>query len=70
VDIPCNALWGATGQSRPLLAVAGLWTNRTRVRKAKEREVTCNLFGILTCEPNAEVRVGQQFDISALEISL
>lgn len=48
-------VWFASDEDRPLLAFAGLWTNWTSVRKAKEGEVTCDLFGFLTCEPNAEV---------------
>ena len=40
----------------PLAFFAGLWTPRwTGVRKLKEGEVTTDLFGFLTCEPNAEV---------------
>jgi putative SOS response-associated peptidase YedK len=34
---------------------AGVWTNWTCTRKLKEGEVTCDLFGFLTTEPNAEV---------------
>ena len=49
-------VWFAPDESRPLLAFAGLWTNWTCVRKAKEGEVTCDVFGFLTCEPNAEVK--------------
>ena len=43
------------GESRPLLAFAGLWTNWTSVRKAKEGEVTIDVYAFLTCKPNAEV---------------
>jgi putative SOS response-associated peptidase YedK len=32
-----------------------LWTNWTSVRKAKEGEVTADVYGFLTCDPNAEV---------------
>jgi putative SOS response-associated peptidase YedK len=49
-------VWFAPDESRPLLAFAGLWTNWTCVRKAKEGEIACDLFGFLTCEPNAEVK--------------
>lgn len=49
-------VWFAPDESRPLLAFAGLWTNWTSVRKAKEGEVTADVFGFLTCEPNAEVK--------------
>lgn len=34
---------------------AGVWTPWTSVRKVKEGEVTADIFGFLTCEPNAEV---------------
>jgi hypothetical protein len=33
----------------------GLWTNWTSVRKAREGEVTADIFGMLTTGPNAEV---------------
>ena len=40
----------------PLAFFAGIWTPRwTSVRKLKEGEVTTDLFGFLTCDPNAEV---------------
>jgi putative SOS response-associated peptidase YedK len=48
-------VWFAPDESRPLLAFAGLWTNWTGVRKAKEGEITADVFAFLTCEPNAEV---------------
>ncbi|EAQ34817.1 hypothetical protein NB311A_19642 [Nitrobacter sp. Nb-311A] len=48
-------VWFAIDESRPLLAFAGLWTNWTCVRKAKEGEITEDFFGFLTCQPNAEV---------------
>jgi putative SOS response-associated peptidase YedK len=48
-------VWFAPDESRPSLAFAGLWTNWTSVRKAKEGEITTDLFAFLTCEPNAEV---------------
>jgi putative SOS response-associated peptidase YedK len=48
-------VWFAIDQSRSLVAFAGIWTNWTSVRKAKEGEVTADIFGFLTCEPNAEV---------------
>jgi putative SOS response-associated peptidase YedK len=37
-------VWFAPDGSRPLLALAGLWTNRTSVRKAKEGEVTADIY--------------------------
>ncbi|UVO29729.1 SOS response-associated peptidase [Bradyrhizobium arachidis] len=49
-------VWFAPDDSRPLIAFAGLWSNWTSVRKAKEGEVTIDVFGFLTCEPNAEVK--------------
>ncbi|MBR0827223.1 SOS response-associated peptidase family protein [Bradyrhizobium manausense] len=49
-------VWFAPDESRPLIAFAGLWTNWTSVRKAKEGEVTIDVFGFLTCDPNAEVK--------------
>ena len=49
-------MWFALSDDRPLVAFAGLWTNWTSVRKAKEGEVTTDVFGFLTCEPNAEVK--------------
>ncbi|MGJ4899144.1 SOS response-associated peptidase [Bradyrhizobium oligotrophicum] len=49
-------VWFALDETRPLIAFAGLWTNWTSVRKAKEGEITADVFGFLTCEPNAEVK--------------
>ena len=48
-------VWFASDENRPLLCFAGLWTNWTSVRKAKEGEVTADIFAFLTTEPNAEV---------------
>lgn len=48
-------VWFAIDESRPLMAFAGIWTNWTCVRKAKEGEITADVFGFLTCQPNAEV---------------
>src|SRR6202035_3861668 len=48
-------VWFAADESRPLLAFAGLWPNWTSVRKAKEGEITADIFAFLTCEPNAKV---------------
>jgi putative SOS response-associated peptidase YedK len=48
-------IWFALAEDRPLAYFAGIWTNWTCVRKAKEGEVTCDLYGFLTTEPNAEV---------------
>ncbi|MCA6121206.1 SOS response-associated peptidase family protein [Bradyrhizobium sp. WSM 1704] len=49
-------VWFALDESRPLSAFAGIWTNWTSVRKVKEGPVTADVFGFLTCEPNAEVK--------------
>ena len=39
-----------------LLALAGIWTSWTCVRKARgEGGVTADVYGFLTCQPNAEV---------------
>jgi len=48
-------VWFALDDSRPLAAFAGIWTNWTSVRKAKEGEVTTDIFAFLTTTPNAEV---------------
>lgn len=40
----------------PLLALAGLWTNWTCVRKAKEGDVTADIYAFLTTETNQEVK--------------
>lgn len=48
-------VWFAADPSRPLMCFAGIWTNWTSVRKAKEGEVTTDVFGFLTTAPNAEV---------------
>jgi putative SOS response-associated peptidase YedK len=48
-------VWFALGEERPLACFAGIWTNWTSVRKAKEGEVTCDLYAFLTTEANAEV---------------
>ena len=49
-------VWFAPDENRPLLAFAGLCTNWTSVRKAKEGEITADIFAFLTCDPNAEVK--------------
>ncbi len=51
-----NPVWFALGQDRPLACFAGIRTEWTAVRKLKEGEVTAELFGFLTCEPNDTVR--------------
>jgi putative SOS response-associated peptidase YedK len=41
----------------PLAFFAGIWTRWTSIRKVREGEVTADLFGFLTTEPNAESAV-------------
>ena len=49
-------IWFALDERRPLAFFAGVWTpNWTSVRKIKEGEITCDLFGFLTTEANTEV---------------
>jgi putative SOS response-associated peptidase YedK len=48
-------IWFAFDESRPLAFFAGLWCDWTSVRKVREGEVTADLYGFLTCPPNAEV---------------
>ena len=50
-----HLVWFALGPDRPLAFFAGVRTEWTSVRKLKEGEVTADLFGFLTCPPNAEV---------------
>jgi putative SOS response-associated peptidase YedK len=50
-------VWYALSEERPLAFFAGVWTSWTCVRKIKEGEVTCDLYGFLTTEANAEVAV-------------
>jgi putative SOS response-associated peptidase YedK len=46
-------IWFALNETRPLAYFAGIWTPKwTSVRKLKEGEVTVDLFGFLTTEPN------------------
>ena len=47
-------LTGADGSARKIVAWCH-WTRWTSIRKVKEGEVTANLFGFLTTEPNAEI---------------
>jgi putative SOS response-associated peptidase YedK len=47
--------WFALDESRPLAFFAGTWTRWTSVRKAREGEVTIDIYAFLTTEPNAEV---------------
>ncbi|AYF00793.1 DUF159 family protein [Paracoccus yeei] len=50
-----HPVWFALAEDRPLAFFAGIWTRWTSVRKLKEGEVAADLFGFLTCPPNAEV---------------
>lgn len=50
-----HPVWFALGEDRPLAFFAGIRTEWTSIRKLKEGEVTAELFGFLTCPPNAEV---------------
>ena len=51
-----KAIWFAMDETRPLAFFAGAWKrDHACVRKIKEGEVTCDLFGCLTTEANAEV---------------
>lgn len=46
-------IWFALSESRPLAFFAGIWTPKwTSVRKLKEGEVSVDLFGFLTTQPN------------------
>lgn len=49
-------IWFAFNEERPLAFFAGIHVPQwTSVRKMKTGEETCDLFGFLTTEPNAEV---------------
>lgn len=50
-----HPVWFALAEDRPVGFFAGIWTRWTSVRKLAEGEVTADLFGFLTCPPNAEV---------------
>lgn len=50
--------WFALGEDRPLAFFAGVWTpDHECVRKISRGPETCDLFGFLTTDANAEVRV-------------
>lgn len=49
-------IWFALSEDRPLAFFAGVWTEWTSVRKLAEGEVTADLYGFLTTDPNAEVK--------------
>lgn len=48
-------IWFALDETRPVAAFAGVWTPWTCVRKVKEGEVSCDFFGFLTTDANADV---------------
>lgn len=49
-------IWFALADDRPISFFAGVWMRSwTGVRKIKTGPETIDLFGFLTCEPNAEV---------------
>lgn len=48
-------VWFALDESRPVAFFAGVWTSWKSVRKKAEGDVSCDVFGFLTCDPNAEV---------------
>lgn len=48
-------VWFAANESRPLMAFAGIWTEWESVRKIKIGMEKLEVYGFLTCEPNAEV---------------
>lgn len=54
--VPGENVWFSLGEDRPLAFFAGAFVRDwTCVRKVREGEVTCDLFGFLTTEANAEV---------------
>lgn len=53
-------VWFALGDDRPLACFAGIWTRWTSVRKVKVGLETVDAFAILTCAPNADVRIVHQ----------
>jgi putative SOS response-associated peptidase YedK len=55
VEGTLQPVWYARSETRPLAFFAGVWTPWTSVRKISEGEVSCDLFGFLTTDPNAEV---------------
>lgn len=48
--------WFARNESRPLMFFAGVWTPWTGVKKVRDGEREFELYGFLTCEPNAVVK--------------
>jgi putative SOS response-associated peptidase YedK len=54
-DGKAEPVWFALDPAQPLAVFAGIWTSWTSTRKLAEGEVTCDLFGFLTTDANAEV---------------
>lgn len=48
--------WFARDESRPLMFFAGIWTPWRGVKKVRDGEQDFELYGFLTCEPNAVVK--------------
>lgn len=48
--------WFAQDESRPLMFFAGIWTPWRGVKKVRDGERDFELYGFLTCEPNAVVK--------------
>lgn len=48
--------WFARDENRPLMFFAGLWTPWRGVKKVRDGEQDFELYGFLTCEPNAVVK--------------
>ena len=49
-------IWFALSEERPLAFFAGIWKpEHTCVRKIKDGELTCDVYGFLTTDANAEV---------------
>jgi len=52
---PGGTIWFELSDKAKQGVFAGLWTEWTSIRKVKDGESTDQLFGFLTCPPNAEV---------------
>jgi len=48
-------VWFARSPERPVMFFAGLWTPWRGVKRVRDGERDYELFGLLTCEPNAVV---------------
>lgn len=48
--------WFARDESRPLMFFAGIWTPWRGVKKVRDGEQDFEVYGFLTCEPNAVVK--------------